>query len=55
MMDRLKKLRSAGLGDEDDHQDIEDKAAAPSDELEVLRAIRDEARSMREAAEAKVA
>lgn len=52
MLERLRKLKSAGLGDDDDHNDeTEEAEAVDSDELDVLRAILDEARLMRQSAQ----
>ncbi|HEY3446406.1 MAG TPA: PH domain-containing protein [Myxococcales bacterium] len=49
IMDRMRKSKSAGLGDHDDHPDHAVEAPAPppqQTELDLLRAIRDEARGL---------
>ena len=47
IMERMRQSKSAGLGDSDDHSDHHaEPAAAPHGELELLRAIRDEARGL---------
>ncbi|MGC4118230.1 MAG: PH domain-containing protein [Myxococcales bacterium] len=48
IMDRMRKSKSAGLGDQDDHLDGHAEAASAQQqtEVELLRSIRDEARAL---------
>jgi hypothetical protein len=55
MLERLRRLRDAGLGDLDDVREASstssvDETSAPADALDLLRAIHDQARTLRAAA-----